>query len=549
MAERPTIIDDGATLRLLDAVGRMTKEGARAEASVLSSFAINFDFYEEVVLRLFRRAGCRLNVLLIDAGMLAAAMSDPHLRPRRAGIDYLLVPVEAPGAFHPKVLALLSEKRPLLAVGSHNVTEAGFAKNLEVTTCWGHDGAGVPAEIMAAAMGFLSDWLARSHGFDQGFVGEVSDRLRQLCPKGGAADGARFVGWRLGGPSLLDQLRSMVTGTVTRVLVVGPFFDDGFGLLRKLDETWRPADLVAAVQPATVSFRGLAEAPPGARFVDASSLLVSRMGADTRQGAATPYLHAKALAVETDDGLWLALGSANPSWPAWCQAERGNAEAVVVLSGDAAKDAYARKGNAEAVIVLSGDAAKDAYARLGFVELVAARPLSREELDEAVARAEARVERPAASAGKVQVAMVSADRILVQGINAAECVRAVDLGEIDRDLDATFTAVSEGTEVAIHGTHSTMIRIDGETGPLATVILHSLRDFRASTRPHSSARILDRLGCLDDVDADLDGIVEALEKYIFADEGAKSGSSATSKPQTTQPSAGAAVPPLAKCFT
>src|SRR5207248_5285613 len=58
-------------------------------------------------------AGSRLNIVLIDAAQLAAGMSDPLRRPTRAGTDYLLAPIPHVGAFHPKIVALLSEKQPL----------------------------------------------------------------------------------------------------------------------------------------------------------------------------------------------------------------------------------------------------------------------------------------------------------------------------------------------------------------------------------------------------------------------------------------------------
>jgi hypothetical protein len=45
-----------------------------------------------------------------------------------------LAPIPHIGAFHLKLMALLSERQPILALGSHNVTDAGFSHNEELTS-------------------------------------------------------------------------------------------------------------------------------------------------------------------------------------------------------------------------------------------------------------------------------------------------------------------------------------------------------------------------------------------------------------------------------
>ena len=90
-------------LGLLDELRGLAKKGASIEASLITTFSLNGLFYEEVVLRALERAGSRLNILLVDTHQLAIAFQDPVTRPRRAGADYLLIPVKAGGAFHPKI--------------------------------------------------------------------------------------------------------------------------------------------------------------------------------------------------------------------------------------------------------------------------------------------------------------------------------------------------------------------------------------------------------------------------------------------------------------
>jgi hypothetical protein len=303
----------------------------------------------------------------------------------------------------------------------------------------------------------------------------------------------------------------MVSGTATRVLALGPFFDHSLQLVRATATAWQPAQLTVAIQPTTVSLPSVASGPSNLRVVDASSLPALQPKLDSRRITTAGYLHAKALAIETNDGLWLALGSANPSAPAWLQGETGNAEAVVVLSGDTAREAFVR---------------------LGLDSLHSLPQLTEEVLKNLAANAADRTDVPEQRADKVQMAMVTDDRIRLCAIDAAACRRAIDLGDDEHELPATFFVGPEGAEMAIAGPHGPVIRIEGENGPLTTVILHSMPQIRSATRPHSSARILDQLGCLDAVDADLDGIIDALDRYIFNEDAAKAQAGRARGPAT-----------------
>ena len=86
--------ENGASrLPLLKALKDLAKSGAKLDPSIVTTYAFNGLFYEEVLLPAFERAGSRLNVVLADAGQLTESLVDPLRRPRRAGLDYLLTPI------------------------------------------------------------------------------------------------------------------------------------------------------------------------------------------------------------------------------------------------------------------------------------------------------------------------------------------------------------------------------------------------------------------------------------------------------------------------
>lgn len=110
-------------------------KGAKFEASLVTTFNATLPFYEEVVLRRLQAAESRHDVVLMDAVQCARSWATPSLRPRLAGSAYALIPMLAPGSFHPKICLLASKKRCVVFIGSHNLTLSGFGFNRKVTTC------------------------------------------------------------------------------------------------------------------------------------------------------------------------------------------------------------------------------------------------------------------------------------------------------------------------------------------------------------------------------------------------------------------------------
>src|SRR3981189_570639 len=98
-----------AEVALLKQLRELRRSRRRFSASIITTYSVNFPFYENVVLRYLHAAGSRLNIVLADAGEIAKAFLIESARPHGAGLDYLLVPMVANGAFHPKILSLFSD--------------------------------------------------------------------------------------------------------------------------------------------------------------------------------------------------------------------------------------------------------------------------------------------------------------------------------------------------------------------------------------------------------------------------------------------------------
>jgi hypothetical protein len=293
------------------------------EAAIVATYNASFGFYERVLLRRLQAVGCRAHLLLTDARQSSRAFASEEDLPEYAGAEYALLPVRAPGAFHPKFVLLLGPKRARLIVGSHNVTVCGFGLNREVTSRFDIDAAKPSAGLARQIWRFVQAWTS-----DQPEAArDVRDAILQIAPwlQGASdTDDGDVLCWtgRGRGP-LWEQVRPFLVRRVTRVSAISPYFDADLGFLHQaLTDLGTPA-LLVAVEPES------SECPPDARtrLPDARFLDVSALGPgwDKR-------LHAKIFRFEFEGGGSVVVtGSANASRSAWLTPDGGgNAELVVV---------------------------------------------------------------------------------------------------------------------------------------------------------------------------------------------------------------------------
>ena len=100
--------------------------------SIITTFGLDFDTYENVVLARLKGAGCNNNILLCDAALLTQSLAGLSSLPRTAGRHYTVNSAYASGAFHPKLVVQLGRNGGRIIVSSANMTATGLAGNLEL---------------------------------------------------------------------------------------------------------------------------------------------------------------------------------------------------------------------------------------------------------------------------------------------------------------------------------------------------------------------------------------------------------------------------------
>lgn len=487
------------------------KDG-RFEASLITTFNATLPFYEEVVLRRLKAAGSNDNVVLMDSVQCARSWATPSLRPRIAGSSYTLIPVVAPGAFHPKICLLAGRKRCVLLIGSHNVTLSGFGFNREVTTLIDvrPDSDAAHRLVLSHAWSLIREWLRTQKELVAPSVIDAALRIGRLIPAAGDAGSQvsdiRLLGQSREGPSLLDQLERSVPVPPKQVVVTGAFFDTKHAFLRKLEAQWPGTRIRVIIDPATVE---LGARPSGlrAQFVDAREIWPDK---------SDRYLHAKALLLDFGGSHTVVAGSANPSGPAWLAGGRHNFEAMLV-----------RPGVAPGSSVFASDLALAFSARAMDEAELRAIPITRRDDENDPSEQGVPVRVAALPAGATSIAIPASDS---RGL-ADVVMHLADGTRTDRTPIGRST---DGHAIIDLGPSADTVRwleLSGG-GRLLRVIIHHEAALERSSSPSSRSALRDALAGLDFSGASIQGLIANIEKAIFDDPDQVIASPARTGPHT-----------------
>ena len=280
----------------------------RFHTSVATTFGIDFDAYESIVLPRLRGAGCRNNIVIPDSRMLTHALDGAAALPKHAGQLYTVNGASAQGVFHPKLFLQFGRREGRLFVSSANLTASGLAGNLElvgVLTC--DDTETGEQQLIAQAWDYVSRLIDDRQ---QGTTGQRDWMLARTPWLQRAAPASDPV-------SLADQtvaallttheptgigvrFAEMIQEPVTRLIVISPYWDMDLAALKLLANRLQPLEIAIVLDPECKVFpkHALSGLPP-LRLYSAG---------DFRKGR---FIHAKAIIAQTASADHVMIGSAN----------------------------------------------------------------------------------------------------------------------------------------------------------------------------------------------------------------------------------------------
>ena len=279
--------------------------------SIATTFSVDFDAYESVVLPRLREAGCNNNILIADDRMLGYALGLTFRLPKYAGRRYSVVGAHAQGVYHPKLILQLGKSKGRLIVASANMTTSGLAGNLEVVgEVLTDEGDSEAVPILRAALEYLADfvkhspvsrrqmdwamkrtrWMRDSQASATQVTLESGGLLAFLAQNNAIGIGERFA-------NLVGRR------PVRRLIIISPYWDHNLAAARELCARLKPTTTSLLIQPNTALF-------PGHAMRRRDSLRLYDIGGIDGDHAGR-FAHAKLVIAETKDTDCVLFGSAN----------------------------------------------------------------------------------------------------------------------------------------------------------------------------------------------------------------------------------------------
>ena len=278
--------------------------------SVVTTFGVDFDTYENVALPRFRGAGCNNNILLADARMLTYALDGASPLPKYAGRHYTVSGATARGVFHSKIL---------IAAGSPQRTDYHWLRQYDrirpgreslnwqawrvapQTRAGNGNSSLPPGEYVAGHIDPEQQALAHQWGWMRArtqwlFDAEPASGVVTLGDGYGAA--LLTSGAPIGiGPRFAALVEERA---VERLIVLSPFWDEDLSALRHLATVLQPQEIIILIDRDKGLF-------PGAALHDLPETKIFDLAAFGHGR----FIHAKAIIAQTRGADHVLYGSAN----------------------------------------------------------------------------------------------------------------------------------------------------------------------------------------------------------------------------------------------
>jgi hypothetical protein len=304
------------------------RKGRGFHSVIATSFAVEFEAAEEVMLPQLMASGATNILLIADARMSAISLSDGSSLPKQLGRDYALYgPPITSGLFHPKIVLQLGRDGGRAFVSSANITAAGLGGNVEIAIeieC--SNDPGPEQDFIRAVWKYLEEIVSGSEGAVQDAVSWARERTPWLAGNlpdvtqtldDGSILAFLAVPAEIG---VLERFAGLVKGApVEQLIIISPYWDESLESV---------ADLRAALSPKRIIILLDAhrhEFPRGAKGVTDVELI------DIGDWSKSRFTHAKLFIAQTTEHDHVLSGSANCTPAALGRAgfQGTNAEACV----------------------------------------------------------------------------------------------------------------------------------------------------------------------------------------------------------------------------
>ncbi len=284
------------------------RKGRGFHTTIVTSFAVEFRAFEEILLPQILASGATNIVLIADERMASLCLSDGSTLPTQLGCDYALHgPPASDGLFHPKIILQIGRDGGRVFVGSANATAAGLVGNAEIAIEISCEAEPSPHQAFVRSVWhYLERTLGDAEGAVRDAVLWARDRAKWITEPveqvvQALPDGSLLAFFAVPGkPGILERFAEQIAdSTVERLIVVSPYWDDDLAALDALRSALKPTAIDVILDTARHDFPREVPTSAGVRILP----LGEHFG--------TRFTHAKLIIAQTAEHDHTLSGSAN----------------------------------------------------------------------------------------------------------------------------------------------------------------------------------------------------------------------------------------------
>lgn len=236
-------------IRIIDEIVK----GRDYRIALFSTFNFEIDYFERAILSRLFDNGIRKISLFVDSKEFEKSLHELDKTYINIGLGkkYIVSPVAINGAFHPKMVLLLGERKARLIVSSANVKTSGYEKNNEIYNVIDYsDKSPEYKDLIVEAIKYFVKINDLSYGLDSSLINECKDFV--YYSKYISNNKRFFIGNYE--DTIIDKLKEIIKDEIKDIKIAVPYYDSKTSAISKVLNVFSQAKIELYVQQKMSTF-------------------------------------------------------------------------------------------------------------------------------------------------------------------------------------------------------------------------------------------------------------------------------------------------------
>lgn len=272
------------------------------KVALFSTFNFEIEFFERAILNKIYDNGIRRISLFVDAIEFEKTLASLDERAYNIGLGkkYVVSPVLIDGAFHPKLVLLLGDKKAKLIVASSNIKSSGYERNNEIFNIIEYSDKNPEyKDLIVAAIDYFCNIDTVSYGLDSVLITGSKDFVYYSKSK---ANGERYFIGNFNRP-VLDTAQKIINERIDEIKIAVPYYDKEAGALNDILSLYPDASIKLYIQQGTSTFPY--------EYKDKYNIVLFDGFSDNSSSSRNNFYHGKVFLFKGEKHSYILYGSAN----------------------------------------------------------------------------------------------------------------------------------------------------------------------------------------------------------------------------------------------